>query len=407
MPRELSKALDDSLASLETGQATIEECLSGHPEHAAELRPLLETAVQVSQVPRPAMDGVAFFAGRQKMLRALAEKTRRPAGIPGLFYRWEKQPVLQWAPAVVAVALVLLIAGVLITQSRPETRVSQVATLGQVDGPVNISLAGSDTWQLASAGDPVKAGDRIATGPLASVTLTFFDGSTTALEAETKLTIVQLNTRRDGSSKVIVLHQEVGQTYSRVQPLLDPDARFEIKTPTAVMAVRGTEFALDVDSDGATHVAVVEGAVDVTAEGITISVPAGEAAEVKPGTPPAAVLSDEPTLPGPTKTPPVGKSEPTEMTEATQTPKPESTQAPKPPEPTSKPPEPTPKPPEPTSKPPEPTSKPPEPTSKPPEPTSKPPEPTSEPPEPTSEPPEPTKKPHPTHPPHPTEKPKD
>jgi hypothetical protein len=398
MPRDLNEALDNSLASLETGQATIEECLSRYPEHAAELRPLLEITSQVSQIPTPVMDGVAFFAGKQKMLKALAEKTRRPTGVPGLLHRWANLPVLRWAPAVAA-ALILLIVGALMMRSWPEARVSQVATLGQADGPVEILLAGSDTWQPALTGDPVKAGDRVATGPLASVTLSFFDGSTTVLEAETKITVVQLDTKRDGSSKVLVLHQEVGQTYSRVQPLLDPDARFEIKTPTAVMAVRGTEFALDVKSDGTTLVTVVEGVVDVTAGGITASVPAGQMAQVQPGAPPVSVLTEEPTLADSTKTPPAEEPEPTETMKAaetseplepTQTPQPEPTRTPKP-EPTQ-----TPKPPEPTQ-----TPKPPESTQ-----TPKPPEPTPKPPEPTSEPPEPTQKPHPTHPPHPTEKPK-
>jgi hypothetical protein len=328
------------------------------------------------------------------MLKALAEKTQKPTGIPGLFHHWEKRPVLRWAPAAVAAILVLLIVGTLIAQSWPEARVPQVATLEQVNGPVEVLVAGSGAWQPASAGAPVKPGDSIATGPLAGVTLAFFDGSMTVLEAETKVAIVQMDTKRDDSCKMIVLRQEVGQTHSSVQPLLAPDARFEIETPSAVMAVRGTEFTLGVDSNGATHMEVIEGSVDVTAEGITISVPAGQAAEVRLGAHPALIVTKEPVLPGATKTPPAERPEPTE------TPKHEPTQTPRPPKPTPTP-EPTqkPKPPEPTPTP-EPTQKP-----KPPEPT---PEPTQKPkpPEPTSEPPEPTQKPHPTHPPHPTEKPK-
>jgi hypothetical protein len=383
MPRNLSEPLDDCLTSLVTGQETIEECLSRYPEHAAELRPLLETALQVSQIPKPVVDGTAFFAGRQKMLKTLAEKTRRPAGVLGLFHRWENQPALRWIPVAAAAALILIFAGALIIQSRPGTRVSQEAILEQVEGPVQIFPADSDTWQPASIGESVKVGDRIATGPLANATLAFFDGSTTVLEAETKITLVRSNIKRDGSGKVIVLHQEVGQTYSRVQPLLDPDAHFEIETPTTVASARGTEFALEVEVDGTTLVKVVKGLVDVTAERTTISVPAGQTAEVQPGAPPVSIPSKEPTLPNPTRTPlPVEEPEPTETPEATE-----------------------------TSEPPEPTQTPePEPTQTKPEPTQAPkPEPTQTPkPEPTQEPesPKPTQKPHPTHPPHPTEKPK-
>jgi hypothetical protein len=383
MSRNLNQALDDCLTSIVTGQTTIEECLTRYPEQAEELRPLLETALHVSRVPRPMIDGAAFFAGKQKMLQALSDKTRRPAGIAGLFHRWQQQPVLRWAPAAIA-ALFLLIIGALIIQGWPGATTPQMATLEQTEGPVQILPTGSDTWQPASAGDPVKAGDRVATGPLASVTLAFFDGSTTVLQAETKITLVRSSTERGGSSKVIVLRQEVGQTYSRVQPLLDPGARFEIETSAAVASVRGTEFALDVEPDGRTLVMVTEGTVDVTAEGTTISVPAGQMAQVQLGTPPSSILSGEPTRPNPTRTPPSAEEpEPTETPEATETPEPsEPTQEPEL-EPTQ-----TPKP---------------EPTQTPkPEPTQTPkPEPTQEP-----ESPKPTKKPHPTHPPHPTERPK-
>jgi hypothetical protein len=385
MSRALNEALDNSLTLLETKQATIEGCLSRHSQHTAALRPLLETAMTVSQAPTPKASAMAFAAGRRRMLAALAEKKQRRLAFPNLFTDTARAVVqrraytLQWAAAV-SVALILLIVGVMIVQTWPEARLSQVATLEQVQGSVEIQGAGSDTWQPASADDQVEAGDQIRTGSLAGVTLVFFDGSTAVLEAETKIAIARMDANRDGSGKVILLRQDVGQSYSRVQPLTDSDSRFEIETPTAVMAVRGTEFALAVEPDGTTRVTVVEGIVDMTAEGVAISVAAGQMAEARPGIPPASALPVELTSPGQTKTP-----QPPGQTGIPSTKEPEITEATEP--------KPTPVPPQPT------------PIPVPPEPTSVPPEPTSKPPEPTSVPPEPTQKPHPTHPPHPTKKP--
>jgi hypothetical protein len=330
------------------------------------------------------------------MLSALTEKKRRQSA-PGLFRRYagqiaslfagregyfgrQRSPALQWALATAAVLVLLVVTG-LILRPWPETRIAQVATLSQVRGLVEVRSADGDAWQTASVGEQVKAGSRIRTSPLADATLTFFDGSTTVIEPETEIAVVQLDTWQDGGGKAIVLRQQVGQTYSHVQPLLDPDARFEIRTPTAVMAVRGTAFALDVETDGTTRVAVDEGVVDVTAGGSTVSVPAGQATEVRPQQPPAPILSKTPMPPGHTKTPqPPGQTKTPQPPGLTKTPQPPGQTKTKEPEEI----------PEPTE-----TSEP-----------SETPEPTLKPPEPTPRPPEPTQKPHPTHPPHPTEKPK-
>jgi hypothetical protein len=398
MSRYLNEALDKSLAALGSEQATIEECLARYPEHAADLRPLLEVALEIIRVPTPKASPAALATGKQGMLSALTEKKRRQSA-PGLFRRYagqiadlfagregyfrrQRSPALRWALATAAILVLLVVTG-LILRPWPETRIAQVATLGQVRGLVEVRSADGDAWQTVSPGERVKAGSQLRTGPLADTTLTFFDGSTTVLEPETEIAIVQLDTRQDGGGKAIVLRQQVGQTYSHVQPLLDPDARFEIRTPTAVLAVRGTAFALDVETDGTTRVTVDEGVVDVTAEGSTVSVPAGQATEVKPQQPPAPILSKTPVPPGHTKTPqPPGLTRTSQPPGQTKTPQPPGlTKTPQPPGPTK------------TKEPeeiPEPTE------------TSEP----SETPEPTLKPPEPTQKPHPTHPPHPTEKPK-
>jgi len=84
--RDLTLALDESLALLQTGQATLEECVARYPKLAADLRPLLETAMHVSDLAAPTASPAAFADGRQRMLAALAEKRRRPAASTGLSF---------------------------------------------------------------------------------------------------------------------------------------------------------------------------------------------------------------------------------------------------------------------------------------------------------------------------------
>ena len=363
MKRDLSAALDEALILLETGQATLEECLDGYPEQAVDLRPLLEIALELSGVPSPTSSPAALTAGRQRMLDALDEKKRRQteASRPLLRHAGSllarlvtrvgsavSRTVPAYRPglAVVLTLVLLVVAGVFLSSWLRPT-VAQAATVGQVSGVVQVLPAGSDVWHPVSAGERVETGDRIRSGPRSTGTLAFFDGSATDLEANTEVFVAHMSFHRDGGAKEIVLQQTSGRTYSRVQPLPDPDARFEIETPSAVTAVHGTEFALTVETDGTTRVAVVEGVVNVTAQDTTVAVPAGQETAVQPEQPPdpshpvlaaptvTATVTPAPppsTAPLRTKAGPPGQSKTVKPPGKTKTPKPPGkTKTPKPP----------------------------------------------------------------------------
>jgi len=300
MKRDFDHALDECLALLAERGATLEECLARYPEHAEELRPLLEMALTLFDTPRPAARPAAFAAGKERMLQALAEKKRRqassvsrprsPGWIAALLGRGEGRPgyrpsALRWA-LTAATALVLLVASGFLFLSWLQTPVARAATLVQVSGTVEILPEGEQTWRLAAVGERVEPGDRIRTGPSSAALLRFFNGSTTDLGAETVLSIVQISSRRIGGHEVIVLHQWIGESYYRVRALPDPGSEFKVETPAAVTRVRGTVFAVFVEEDGTTDVVVVEGKVDVIAQEAMVQVPAGQGTTVRPQHPP-------------------------------------------------------------------------------------------------------------------------
>jgi len=319
--RVLGQVLDEHLASLAEGQTTVEECLALYPDYAADLRPLLEVALTVRRAPRPAPSQAAFAVGERLMLEALAEKNRSQAVSPGLLTRcaeWftsivEKLDVAAASvrvpalrPALTAAfALVFLLFGGLYLMNLPAGTIAQAGTLVQVSGAVDVLPVGGEVWRSLSVGDRVEVGDRIRTGPLSAATLAFFDGSTTDMRARTEATIAQMSSRRDGSGKVIVVHQWLGQTYNRVARLRDARSHFRFETPTAVTTVRGTEFAIAIEPDGATRVEVVEGVVNVTAEETTVAVQAGQETRVLPEQPPLAARSNRAVTPTPWPAPPL------------------------------------------------------------------------------------------------------
>ena len=290
MKQRLDEILDLNLALLKTGQATIEDCLAQYPEHAADLRPLLEVALAVSQAPAEGARPEALAAGKRKMLKALAEKERRPS--TGLTFLGQRRaPALRPALAtavVAAVVLVLLVIGGLSLRPWLQAPAGQTATLERTSGVVEIMPAGSDAWQLALNGAEIGLGDRVRTAASSSVALVFFDGSITEMEAHTEVAVAQMRSQRAGD-RTITLYQQIGQTHHHVQPSHGSASRFEIETPSAVIAVHGTEFSLSVESDGVSHIAVIKGVVDVTAEGDTVQVASGQETSVQPNHPPAAV----------------------------------------------------------------------------------------------------------------------
>jgi len=329
MKRDVNHALDECLALLGEGRATLEECLARYPEYASDLAPLLEIAIQVRSVLQPPPDPVAFAAGKRRMLETLAERKRRQAvsvsstphsrqtgwvatALRGSARQAARPSTLASRLALAgALVLALLAAGSLVLLSSPGTKmegVARMATLDRAEGVVGLLPTGSDTWLPASAGEHVEAGSRIRTGPGSAAVLVFFDGSTTNLEAETEIAVIEMSSPR-GNNRVILLEQALGQTYNRVQRSLDHESRFEIETPTTLVAVRGTEFSTAVEMDGTTHVAVTEGTVEVTAQETTVVVLVGQKTAVHPGqipddpvSMPQATPVPEPTL-TPTPTP--------------------------------------------------------------------------------------------------------
>jgi len=82
MSRGLERALNECLSQLNTdelGLPLLEEALARCPEHEAELRPLLRTAMLVRQTPQVVPSPEARAAGRRRLLAAVAKKRREKA----------------------------------------------------------------------------------------------------------------------------------------------------------------------------------------------------------------------------------------------------------------------------------------------------------------------------------------
>lgn len=132
------------------------------------------------------------------------------------------------------------------------------ARLGAVKGDVTVYASGDEEGAAGEEGMPLQAGDRVVTAEGSSAEVVLDGGS--------------LITVREGSDFKLesaakadsVFHLAFGSLLAKIQKLGAQSLR--VRTPTAVAAVRGTEFGVEVEGEE-THVGVFdEGKVEVAGD---------------------------------------------------------------------------------------------------------------------------------------------
>ena len=162
---------------------------------------------------------------------------------------------------------------------------SPLASLSKAVGDVSVSNDGG-SWTGAHVGMSLDTGDGVKTGDDSTAQITFLDGSTIDLEANTEIDIVALEISSATGSKTITLDQIVGDTISRVTHLVDPESSYEIDTPSGTAGVRGSVMVVHVGPTGTTAVTNQEGEVYAIAQGVLVEIPEGQTCIMINGEPP-------------------------------------------------------------------------------------------------------------------------
>ncbi len=133
------------------------------------------------------------------------------------------------------------------------------ARLSDFKGDVKVYAPGEDKALPVEKGMPLEDGDRITTGADSSAELSFDAGTLVHLSAATDFTISE--TKRSQTAFKLT----AGTFLGKIQKLLAAQSLI-VQSPTAVAAVRGTEFGVEVDAANPddSHVGVFdEGKVEV------------------------------------------------------------------------------------------------------------------------------------------------
>jgi len=153
--------------------------------------------------------------------------------------------------------------------------------LYDLGGTVDIYKAGAPGWAPARKGDSLEQGDRVRTGDKAWCELLLRDGSYVKLDAGSETAADEL--KASAGERAFSFSFLRGKALWMAARLKAKAASFSVRTPSAVCAVRGTDFSIAVSTTGETTVGLFEGAVAVTGASQETELGAGQEAYAGPG----------------------------------------------------------------------------------------------------------------------------
>jgi hypothetical protein len=108
---------------------------------------------------------------------------------------------------------------------------------------------------------PVVNGDKIETKKQSRCELTYDDGSVVRIDEQTIYTVEKA--KIDKKEKVVESRLSIGKLWANIKKLVRGRDSWKLKSPAAVVAVRGTIYRMNAGADSSTQVLVYNGDVEV------------------------------------------------------------------------------------------------------------------------------------------------
>jgi hypothetical protein len=128
---------------------------------------------------------------------------------------------------------------------------SRTAKILEMEGSVEVKAA-SGSWMPATVNMELKQGDMIRT-KAKSFALLNVDGmaqtATVEVKENSELSLAELTQNSGEKTQVTLLDLALGEVLIKAKKLHSEKSRFEIKTPTSIVGVRGTTFSVSVEAE--------------------------------------------------------------------------------------------------------------------------------------------------------------
>jgi hypothetical protein len=171
-----------------------------------------------------------------------------------------------WRRVYLVIAISVLILPGQVHQ-QPAAAAQTLASLDPVQGLIQHQTASENpqdpqSWHTVTQRILISEGDKIRTDGVGLAYLTFFEGIQSEIQPNTLVVVSTLVLPEDGNMDVS-LDVLVGTLYSTVEATLDAGERFEIHTPGATAAIRGTKWWTIVSPNGISQFATESGVVEI------------------------------------------------------------------------------------------------------------------------------------------------
>ena len=158
-----------------------------------------------------------------------------------------------------------------------------------VEGQAQMTSAGGDNWRELQVNSLIKPGDKVRVLENGRLELVLDNRSVVRLATNSTLELKEVERRPKKENYRFSL--SAGKMWTRITRLLGFGSKYQVETPTAITAVQGTVYDLDVDASQQTKVRVHSGNVQIYNPFAGDLVPGQEVPKLK-----------EPTrVPGPTR----------------------------------------------------------------------------------------------------------
>jgi hypothetical protein len=156
-------------------------------------------------------------------------------------------------------ALIILVAALTAFSFSPEQ-----PSVGKVSFPLGNVLVlsqGETRFQKATFNMPIKNGDKVETKKESRCEITYHDGSIVRIDEQSIYTIEKATI--DEEKKEVESSLSIGKLWANLKKLIRGKDSWKLKSPAAVVAVRGTVYRMNAGADSSTQVLVYDGQVDV------------------------------------------------------------------------------------------------------------------------------------------------
>ena len=185
---------------------------------------------------------------------------------------------------VLVLGLVLVGALVLPARATPLGQAGS-ATLSVLAGRVDVQTPGAAAFAPGSDGQTLAIGARVRTGIDGRALLTFFDGTTAALDSGTELALERVDpSAAQPGGLVVGVGLSVGRVWAQVSSLFDRGSSFEVRAAGATAVAREGTTGFRLDPDGTLTCWTITGQpMKIRTAGGEIEVAAMEQVTLSPG----------------------------------------------------------------------------------------------------------------------------